>query len=231
MNYKTFINQEAFTQASADYIKSVLKTEAETVFIALSGGKTPLPVYQELNPEDVERAEFFLVDERMVPQEDADSNYGAIREALPEDALLQPIDTLLSPRQAALRYQAALESIPGGKLDLAVLGLGRDGHTASLFPNDKEAHESTQTVIPTINPTAPNPPIRERITLTFNFLRRAKKILLLVSGSDKQAAVEELLHGSKTPLEFPAKNLLEHPELTIVIKTLKHKNIKTSGEG
>ncbi len=215
MKLTTFSTQEDFVQQSADYIKAVCQTHAETVFIALSGGKTPLPVYAVLNPEDIDHTEFFLVDERCVPQDDKDSNYAAIRESLPEDVLLQPIDTLLAPAKSALSYQEILESIPDGQLDLVVLGLGTDGHTASLFPNDIGAFESTQTVIPTINRSAPNPPVRERVTMTFDFILRAKKILLLVSGAEKQAAVEELLHGSKSVTEFPAKKLLEHPDLVI----------------
>ncbi len=215
MHQQTFTSQTDFITAALSEVKKSISAAEETCFIALSGGQTPLPVYAALNPEDVTRAEFFLADERCMPLDDKDSNYRAIREVLPEEAILQPIDTALPPAEAALAYSQEIDVVPNSRFDLIILGLGQDGHTASLFPNDVTAHESLGTVIPTLNPSAPHPPVRERVTLTFNTILKAKKLLLLISGAEKAAAVEELVHGSKTPLEFPAKRLLGHPQLKI----------------
>jgi 6-phosphogluconolactonase len=219
MNYHTFSKFEIFVKASLKIIKGVTKNKAETVFMGLSGGTTPLPVYEGLNFEDIENIEFFLVDERYVPLDDANSNYKNIREHLPEEALLHPIDTLLQPAQAARDYEQELTNLSDHPLDLVILGLGTDGHTASLFPHSAALNDTGHIVINTINPAAPNPPVRERITMTFEYILQARKILLLVSGNEKKAALEELLSGSKTAAEFPAKRLLEHPDLTIFVKT------------
>ncbi len=215
MHYQTFSNQEDFVQASTSYIKALCNSEKEIVYIGLSGGKTPLPIYQELHFEDIAKTEFFLVDERCVPFDNPDSNYQVIRDSLPEEAVLHPVDTLLPPHLAASMYSAELDVVPNDSLDLVILGLGSDGHTASLFPNDIYSLVASERVINSINPTAPNPPVRERVTMTLDFILRAKKILLLVSGIEKESSIEELLHGSKTINEFPAKKLLEHSDLTI----------------
>lgn len=219
MHYQTFSNQEDFVQASTTYIKALCNSEKEIVYIGLSGGKTPLPIYQELHFEDIAKTEFFLVDERCVPFDNQDSNYQAVRDSLPEEAVLHPVDTLLPPQLAASMYNGELDVVPNNSLDLVILGLGSDGHTASLFPHSAALNDTEHIVINTINPAAPNPPVRERITMTFEYILQAKKILLLVSGNEKKDALEELLNGSKTAAEFPAKRLLEHPDLTIFVKS------------
>ena len=159
------------------------------------------------------RIELFQVDERYVPRDHPDSNYknflhllGGVR----GDTRVYAFDPLLSIKEALDAYEKIIQkSLP---FDLCILGLGSDGHTASLFPNLSALHENTRLVAHT---TTDNFAVRDRLTMTFPAIMASKKILLLLRGKEKKQILDGLLHSNKTIDELPAKKLLEHPDLTI----------------
>lgn len=186
--------------------------------VALAGGSTPKAAYALLARDHAEEVDWsnvhvFFGDERSVPPEHEDSNYRMTREALLDHVFIGSVHRMrgeLPPEQAAKAYEEELreffadESIP--HLDLVMLGIGGDGHTASLFPNtpaldvlDRLAVENPVEKLETV-----------RITLTTSVLNAARAVNFLVAGEDKSEALREILEGAGDPHEYPAK--LVRPE-------------------
>jgi 6-phosphogluconolactonase len=165
--------------------------------VALSGGSTPRRAYElaAQSDADLSAATLWLGDERMVPEDDARSNLRMVREALterlPEDrrAHLMPVDTSLSPDAAAAAYEELLLQTIGHhpRLDLALMGLGPDGHTASLFPGRPEVAETQRFAVGV--PAAGMEPMVARVTLTLRLFNTAREVVFLVAGADKAEAV------------------------------------------
>lgn len=181
--------------------------------IVLSGGRTPATLYRLLattHRDDVDwtRVHLFWGDERWVPPTDPLSNFRMVREAL-LDHIACPADHIHpvpveadSPDAAARRYEDTLRSFFGDAgigPDLLLLGMGTDGHTASLFPESPALEERTRWVVSAIAPVEP----RQRITLTIPAINRALNIFLLVAGSDKQSAFAEAVSGHADPRRYP----------------------------
>ena len=161
--------------------------------LALSGGGTPGPAYQALAEAKLpwERVDIFFVDERFVPPDHADSNYRMV-----EDTLLKPLRLPSSQvfrmqgeredRDAAARdYEATLPPV----LDVVLLGMGSDGHTASLFPGHPALEERERRVLAVVGPKPPP----WRMTLTLPVLLSARAVLNLVAGAAKADAVRRAL--------------------------------------
>jgi 6-phosphogluconolactonase len=165
--------------------------------VALSGGSTPQRAYELAGESDADlsAATLWLGDERMVPVQDDRSNLRMVREALterlPEERRprLMPVDTSLSPEAAAAAYENdILESIGHHpRLDLALMGLGPDAHTASLFPG-KPALAETQRFVVGV-PEAGMEPYVPRVTMTLRLFNTAREVVFLVAGADKAEAV------------------------------------------
>jgi len=166
---------------------------------------------------DWSRAEIFLGDERAVPPEHPESNYRMARETLLDPAGIDPVhvhrvDTEVPNLDVVARdYEAEIGRVlgvePGGpppSLDLVILGLGADGHTASLFPHSPALSESRRWVVPNEAPG-----LTRRITMTFPLLLRARRVLVLVEGDSKTRALREVLEGTWNPEQFPAQRLRE----------------------
>ncbi len=171
--------------------------------IALAGGSTPRPIYVALAARadvDWSRVRFFWGDERAVgPDHDA-SNYRMVRIALlgaigATDDQVFRIRGEADPQQAALEYDALLGDTP---LDLVLLGMGSDGHTASLFPGDRGLEVTDRRVVVTTSPVAP----ATRLSLTFATIDRAHHVIMLVAGASKSDRLAEvwrqLASGSPT---------------------------------
>lgn len=223
MHLQIFSTQSDFISASVSLITTLCSTKQGSLFIALSGGKTPQSVYEALaaaSAVDFERIEWYLVDERYVPLDHTDSNYKMIMEAF---GAVQPdfsehfhyFDTTLTPDEAARRYVDELKKIPDQKLDIIFLGVGNDGHTASLFPNNQSLQDNENLSVATINESAPNFPVRERLTITWPMILTSHAVVVLVSGKEKGPIINEILHGIHDDLEIPAKRLQQHSQATI----------------
>jgi 6-phosphogluconolactonase len=168
--------------------------------VAVSGGHTPWAMLRALANEDVpwEGVNVVQVDERVAPAGDPDRNLTHLRESLLEHAPLRPEQIHAMPVEssdldaAAKRYALTLQEIAGSPpvLDLAHLGLGPDGHTASLIPGD-----------PVLNVTDADVALtglyqeRRRMTLTYPMLNRSRRVLWLVTGNDKVNAFARLRDG------------------------------------
>lgn len=190
--------------------------------LALSGGSTPLPLFRLLRTEawkarvDWARTRVFWVDERCVSPDDPASNYGvANRELLAHvpAAAIFPVDCLSDPGESAVAYEAILrEHVPaedgGPRLDCALLGMGGDGHTASLFPGSPlllpEALGSGRlTGAAVAESMAPRPESR-RITLTLPMLNASRCCLFLVTGAGKRQRLRQALDLLATE-DMPAR--------------------------
>jgi len=193
--------------------------EAGAMFrVALAGGRTPLAAYRTLAADPYvasvhwDSVELFWSDERFVPHEHPDSNYGAARAALLAALPIRaaqvhpiPTDTVSAP-VAAIAYQDRLRRVFGveppalPRFDLILLGLGEDGHTASLFPGAVPASSPDSLVAATEAPGGGAP----RVTLTLATLNAAQAVLFLVSGEAKAEALERTLKAKDPDPALPA---------------------------
>lgn len=154
--------------------------------IALSGGSSPRAAYLAASGADWSRATVWLVDERVVAPEDDRSNYRLVRETL-GDVDLRRVETELGAEEAAARYDAALEGVT---LDLVVLGMGPDGHTASLFPGKPELAATGRRVVAVPEPGME--PYVPRVTMTFETIAAARRRVFLVTGRNKRDALQRV---------------------------------------
>lgn len=170
--------------------------------VAVSGGTTPLPLFEKLpgsglSSENWKKVNFFWADERWVPHDHPESNYGTAWKAglqkLP--ASFYPIDTTLeNPEVSCASYSKQIEKITNGfsGFDLVVLGAGTDGHTASVFPADvKNAMQNI--VMVTRHPGTS----QFRIGLTLAALLESKHTMLILTGNNKKTVLNELLHATE----------------------------------
>lgn len=187
--------------------------------IALAGGSTPHLLYTLLNqPKKMAQIDWSNVlvywgDERCVPPDDPDSNYLMARQALLDHVPL-PAENVhricgeLEPERAAQMYQAELRQVsPGAKIprfDLVLLGLGEDGHTASLFPGSSAIAETKRWVV-SVEHTVPPPPLVTRISLTLPVFNAAANLIFLVSGSRKAGIFSRLMQKIDRPNGLPAQ--------------------------
>jgi 6-phosphogluconolactonase len=190
--------------------------------VALSGGSTPRRLHQLLAAPpyrealDWSRVEFFQGDERGVPPEHAESNWAMARETLLDAVDARPerrhrMEAERADRDAAARdYERELARVLGAgegrappRVDLVQLGLGDDGHTASLFPHAATLREERRWVVPARSPKPPH----ERLTFTFPMINRARCVLFLVVGAAKAPPLAAVLEGPRDPERLPAQRV------------------------
>ena len=213
----------ALNKAVAENIAELATSATERFHLTLSGGSTPRTLYNLLatNFQDKipwDSVHLFWGDERYVPQTDPMSNYRMVQQALLDHiritpSNIHPIPTdFPDPDQAARAYEALLRNYfptPWPTFNLVLLGLGIDGHTASLFPHSTALKERRRWVMPTLSPAEPH----LRVTLTLPALTHARQIYLLVAGGDKADALQRTLtEGSDTPA---AQLLSQRPDAVL----------------
>ncbi|MEX2135883.1 MAG: 6-phosphogluconolactonase [Chloroflexota bacterium] len=225
----------ALAEAAADRVVAAARNAIRRrgrCLLALSGGSTPRLVYPllasrpRINSVDWSRVEFFWGDERAVPPDDPESNFGVARGLLldhlpgvqPAAVHRMPAD-VLDRDAAAARYEAELGSasaVPPGtsrrpRFDLIWLGMGPDGHTASLFPRAPILAERRRWVMPATAP--PALAVAGRMTFTLPLINAARAVLVVVAGPDKAAALQSVRSGSR---ELPAGRVRARSTLWLV---------------
>ncbi len=181
--------------------------------VALAGGSTPKATYEALARDypgklDWGRVHVFFGDERAVPPDHEDSNYRMAREALLSHVPVEGVHRMrgeLPPAEAAASYEEELREFFGPdefpSFDLILLGIGEDGHTASLFPETSALDVTDRWVVA-------NPVLKletTRLTLTIPVINAAKAVTFLVAGEGKAEALREILEGDADPRAYPAK--------------------------
>lgn len=188
--------------------------------IALAGGSTPRAVYRLLADDpymDFRRWQIFWSDERCVPPTSPESNYRMAKEML-LDRLSEPPALVFrmagegDPDAAALAYERAVrELVPPNpaagtgetpRFDLILLGMGADGHTASLFPGSPALAEQARLVVATAAPTG-----QPRLTFTYPLINAARRVLILVSGAEKAATLRAVRTQPPDPNRYPVQGV------------------------
>lgn len=211
-----FATRDALMQAAADRLEAALRTGIATrgsACAALSGGSTPEPAYALLGERDLDwpNVVFALVDERFVPPSDDASNEKMLRwalaPALSKGARLLPMFSVdATPAEAAARAEAAYAQL---HIDVALMGMGGDAHTASWFPGPaRTALHGTQTLVAVHAPGAAGS--ADRLTLTRAAIARTDRVLLLIHGEDKRAVLDAAF--TRTIEEAPVAALFADAE-------------------
>ena len=219
-----FDNAEQLAAAAIDMAFDVVRKaiiERRIASIVLSGGSTPETMYKMMsrdryrNSIDWSSILIFMGDERFVPYEDARSNFGMVRRTLlngveaPSNHVFPILTNVATPEAAAHDYEQLLrQKLPYNRFDLAFLGLGEDGHTASLFPGKFSLQEKNRWAIATPPGTLP-PPV-DRITLTYPILNAARNIYFLVTGEKKAAALKSARDPNADFHKIPAAGIRPH---------------------
>lgn len=176
--------------------------QARGVFhLAVSGGRTPAPLFFLLARLDADdypwsRTHVYWTDERRVPQDHPESNYRLFRELFLKERPLPDAQVHPFPTGDASLYEACLPE----RLDLALLGLGEDGHTASLFPGSPALQAEGRTAA-SRSPLG----VQDRLTLSVPYLNASRAVVFLVSGAAKAGILREVLAGDEPPDRVPAK--------------------------
>lgn len=224
IEYKVVADAAALAAVAAERFTSAAETAAAErgrARIAISGGSTPKAAFGLLaDPNQPWRArvpwdklDLFWVDERCVPPDHADSNYRMTREAMLDEVPLKPeqvhrMEGELEPVVAASRYESMLRNVfrlegaERPRFDLVALGMGPDGHTASLFPHTEAIHEMGRLV------TANHVPQQKdswRLTLTWPVINQASSVFFEIGGADKAQVLHEVLTGPRDPERLPSQ--------------------------
>jgi 6-phosphogluconolactonase len=224
---RTHPSLEDLSRAAAEYICEIAETaikERGIFTFVLSGGTTPRLLYEELAREPYagriawQHTHLFWGDERWVPSDSPDSNYSLALQTLISKVDVPPSNihripaTTGSPEDVAAAYETTLReffqasaagdpSTSFPSFDLVLLGMGADGHTASLLPGDAALEERASWVV-AVEGSSASPPVW-RITLTFPVFNEAKCVLFLVAGSNKLKVLQEILNNPHTAT-YPA---------------------------
>lgn len=223
MSLETAIHADAESAAEAavdrleEWGRAALEERGRWV-LSLAGGRTPEAVYRrwgEVTTLAWRDIALLYGDERCVPPHHPDSNHGMVAGALLARLAVPPrvypmAGEHADPERAARDYEAVLEEVlgPDGAIDIALLGIGTDGHTASLFPGSPALGESSRRCVATRAPDG-----RPRLTLTLAELRRARRRVFLAVGEGKREILRRVVLGDADPVRYPAQALLRDETL------------------
>jgi 6-phosphogluconolactonase len=206
----------ALAKTAADRVLAIISAKNDRVAICLTGGSSPKKLYQLLATEAYrgkipwDRVHWFIGDERFVPTSDSRNNMSMARAAFLDqcapDANIHPIPTdTANPDEAARRYERELQSFYGADelssarplFDVVLMGVGPDGHTASLFPDYPAVEENRRWVVGV--PQANVEPFVPRVTLTLPALASCREMLFEVAGAEKRAILTRVLGAENLP--------------------------------
>src|SRR5207244_1184531 len=204
MNLRIFDNTADLMQAAAR--TRIQRIDAGAQTIALSGGSTPKPLYELLGQNAELRKKpitWVLVDERYVPIDDPQSNAGMIEKTLKPERFLRFKTELGDPARTADEFEREWRELKIERLDIALLGMGDDGHTASLFPGTDvltvENRIAAAVFVPKMNSW--------RVTLTKPVLRAAGLRMVLVAGASKRPILQEVRAGADYPIALVTRGV------------------------
>lgn len=230
-------DRPALVARAADLVEAKIKQavkERGFCSLVLSGGSTPRPLYEELarRPLPLAQLHLFFGDERYVAPDHRDSNYRMVRLAWLEPAGF-PVANVHAmntdapePAQAAADHELMLKRVlPGAddaipRFDIVLLGMGDDGHTASLFPGTEALGVSDRWV--TVGYKGDDP----RLTLTLPLLNQARTVMFLVAGASKQAALAQVFSEAASGTDYPAKLIRPAGELCWLMDREAGKNFQ-----
>lgn len=221
LTYRVFPTPPEVAQSAAELFTSSVVAAANArgiARVAISGGTTPKAMFALLASDAFakrvpwDKLDLYWVDERCVGPEDADSNYRMTKEALlskvplAEDRIHR-MEGELEPEEAAARYEAAirngfrLEGAETPTFDLVLLGMGDDGHTASLFPHTEALNDMTHIVV------ANHVPQKDtwRITLTWPVINQGREVAFLIEGAGKAQVLHDVFEGPYQPETYPSQ--------------------------
>jgi len=216
---RVFEDPQALFQGAAEEFASQTTTALPSrgrFTVALSGGSTPRSLYRLLATRTSlpwDKIYFFFGDERHVPPDNPESNYRMARESLlskvpiPPENIFRVLAENPDANKAAEAYEQTLrkffDTAPGSfpRFDMVLLGMGPDGHTASLFPGTKALQETSRWVVSNWVEKFKT----DRLTLTLPVLNNAAVLMFLVSGQDKAGVLKDVLEGNKPGELFPSK--------------------------
>jgi len=223
--FEVFSSITEMSASAASLIKETvtLTLRTETISaIGISGGKTPYALFGILSGNrigiDWEKVHIFWVDERCVPLESDDSNYGeAMRRFLSKISLppenIHRIQGEISSEEAAVKYDDELRTFFSANgltrkgfpvFDMILLGMGGDGHTASLFPDSPSLEEKARFAV-NVPPPSTAMPVVERISLTLAVINEAKNVLFMTAGADKAELARRIAEGKEKDFRaYPA---------------------------
>jgi 6-phosphogluconolactonase len=200
----------------ADAVNQAMNVQG-TFAVALSGGETPEPFYAllaERYSESIpwEQVQVFFGDERCVPPDEPDSNFEMVDRLLLSRVAISPQNVHrmrgeIDPEEAAAEYEQEIHRVLGNdipRFDLILLGMGDDGHTASLFPCGEALHETQRLVVPVDDDEHEH----SRLTITPPVILSARETMVLVTGEDKSKALARVLDGPYQPDVLPIQILL-----------------------
>jgi 6-phosphogluconolactonase len=248
--YRTYATPAEVAKAAAELFTSAVISAAKArgiARVAISGGTTPKAMFALLaDPAQPfvkqvpwDKLGLYWVDERCVGPEDSESNYRMTREALLSKVPL-PAERIhrmegeLEPEEAAARYEATirngfrLEGAETPTFDLVLLGMGDDGHTASLFPHTEALNDMTHIVV------ANHVPQKDtwRITLTWPVINQGREVTFLIEGANKAQVLHEVLLGPYQPETFPSQIIRPASgKLTLLLDTAAASKLPAPADG
>jgi 6-phosphogluconolactonase len=225
---------ESLEAASHEAARCLIVAAREAVIctghaaIALSGGHTPTRLYELLASEEYRAAvpwdeiDWFWSDERAVPPDSPQSNFRLASETMLSHVPVSPSRIFRMPAdaedldRAARRYEALVrERVPDLAFDLMLLGVGDDGHTASLFPGHPALDETERLVIPVEG--KPSREVRWRMTFTFPLINLSRTVLVLADGATKQPIIEAMRQGGDAAAQYPVSRVRPAGHLTWLV--------------
>lgn len=213
------VNGPAVAKQFAEFLVERIAAKQGNFTLALSGGSTPKLLFTLLAEQytdqiDWARLHLFWGDERLVSYDDAESNYGVTKSLLLDHvaippANIHPVATSLEPSEAVTDYAAVLQkfvaqdSKNGPVFDLIMLGMGDDGHTASIFPHEMELMTAKETTGLATHPISG----QLRVTLTGPVINHAREVAFLVTGNSKTNRTAQIINKEHHYLDFPAAHI------------------------
>lgn len=206
-------HEEAISFAVEHFIQHAQKAIAarNAFHVALSGGSTPKAIFERLTAEGVDwtKVHLYWGDERAVPPNDPESNYKMAMEsafsrlAVPKEQIHRMIAEGEITEEAHEYEKILKKNLPDGHFDLVMLGMGDDGHTASLFPRTHALTDTGEWVAANYVPQKKC----WRMTLTYPCINRARSIAIYVMGKSKASMVKRVLSGPEDPIDYPIQKI------------------------